>query len=496
MAAPASTVVDIKSTSEDTNVDVEGESNDTDLLLGSEKTSNSQISRELMANLTKKIQTYRIQYQAISKIGKDFQCYAKGCNSNSGALGTTESSNCYSPMCLQKARVRKELLALLRRVNSQSNIINTIKKQYPSGSLTPSILEQKLTSPNPVEAKVSAENIQAAIRKDLETAVASATECNEDDKNVFIPKKESDVKNEVKEEVKSEPVDIKKEEEPVDMEIDEEINVDVKDETASPPAKKLRSSKLESTPKIATRQSVKIVDGMVKEVPRTKTIQTMSAKTGAAAPYCAQENRRFRLTKTVRREEKVIKSEKAADGTEKIYSAISTEGKIYLKKVVSTLTERRKKRTPVKYPLCSTFQNKRGHRTLLVLPQYELRKLARKAGRFQVTGFHHLSKANPSIWPYPCSRPLFKTCWLYRTVGLKSLAAAALQLRILWTCLRWDDMQMKPVTTDGKHQITTETEIISLEMLKHRHVGQFLERTQYLRRKVVIPLELPKTIRG
>lgn len=57
-------------------------------------------------------------------------------------------------------------------------------------------------------------------------------------------------------------------------------------------------------------------------------------------------------------------------------------------------------------------------------------------------------------------------------------------------------MQVKPPNTDGKHQITTETEILSLELLKHRHVGQFLEKTQYLRRKVVIPLELPKTIRG
>lgn len=85
---------------------------------------------------------------------------------------------------------------------------------------------------------------------------------------------------------------------------------------------------------------------------------------------------------------------------------------------------------------------------------------------------------------------------LNRTVNLKSLAAAALQLKILWVCLRWDDMQTKPPTTDGKHQITTETEILTLELLKHRYIGQFMEKTQYLRRKVVIPLELPKTVRG
>lgn len=54
---------------------------------------------------------------------------------------------------------------------------------------------------------------------------------------------------------------------------------------------------------------------------------------------------------------------------------------------------------------------------------------------------------------------------------------------------------MKP-PNDGKNQITTDTEIMSTEILKHRHLGEFSERTQYLVRKVVIPLELPKTVRG
>ncbi|XP_044734089.1 nucleosome-remodeling factor subunit NURF301, partial [Chrysoperla carnea] len=549
-----SNFVDIKPTSEDFNVDIESDSNDMDTNITgvpqiAASNPNSTISREIMASLTKKIQTYRIQYQAISKIGKDFQCYSKGCNSNSGALGTTESSSCYSPMCLQKARVRKELLALLRRVNSQSNIVSPLnKKPLTQSPLTPgaptsasthqslsqasqSILEQKLTSP------MSQEKMNAAIRRDLESAVASATECTEDNlkNNVFVPKKVEEIKVEVKNENPEEEkkIEIKKEDEkcddttPIDMEVDDTINVDtikeVKEEIITPSAPEKpntrRSGKKDevvvtttTTRTTTTRSSVKLLDGVVKNAETsqtqkdsittsstvngsTKTVSTIT-KSGGAATYIAQENRRFRTTKTVRREEKVIKSERAADGTEKIYSTACTEGKIYLKKIINTqVGDRRKKRTPVKYPLCSTFQNKRGQRTLLVLPQHELRKLSRKAGRFQIGGFHHLAKANPSIWPYPCPRPLFKTCWLYRSVGLKSLSAAALQLRILWTCLRWDDMQMKPITTDGKHQITTETEIISLEMLKHRHVGQFLERTQYLRRKVVIPLELPKTIR-
>ena len=35
-------------------------------------------------------------------------------------------------------------------------------------------------------------------------------------------------------------------------------------------------------------------------------------------------------------------------------------------------------------------------------------------------------------WIYPSARPVFKTCWFFRTIGLQSLSAAALQLRILW----------------------------------------------------------------
>lgn len=57
-------------------------------------------------------------------------------------------------------------------------------------------------------------------------------------------------------------------------------------------------------------------------------------------------------------------------------------------------------------------------------------------------------------------------------------------------------LQVKPPSSDGKHQVTTETEIMTTEILKHRQLGNFLERTEYLLRKVVIPLEVPKTVRG
>ncbi|XP_053677351.1 nucleosome-remodeling factor subunit NURF301 [Anopheles nili] len=223
-------------------------------------------------------------------------------------------------------------------------------------------------------------------------------------------------------------------------------------------------------------------------------------------------NRRFALPSRSIKKEDAEEKEAAPDGSMRVYSVNNTRGKIYLKKtlppavmVASGSVEGKPKtetRIPVlgngkpRYPVVNYFRTKKvGVSSIMVLPRGELLKLAKHGGRLQVAGFHHLAKTNSSVWPYPCSRPLFKTCWLYRSVNLSSLAAVGLQLRILWTCLRWDDMAMKPLTADGKHQVTTESEIMSLELLRHKHIGMFNERLQYLRRKVVIPLELPKTIR-
>ncbi|KAK9686188.1 PHD-finger [Popillia japonica] len=535
---------------EDENVDVENDDMDLEEM-GLDKQLNnmmcgkvaaplnamqSSVSREMLSTIAKKIQALRLHYTSISKLGKNFHCYSGGCNSNTSTL----TSNCYSPLCLQRNKVRRELLALLRKANFHTNTVQGIKISNVLASpinQKSSILEQKLTE-NQNSANKEPPN-EASICKDLATVVLSAQECIEDDSSVYIPKKitpkevvktEEVVKEEIKEEIKTEDTkpDIKlsppykkqklkmqseSETEEVDMDI---MSPDDIKEMILGSQPKIETKNVQvvttvtttTTTTVTTQQT--IVDGIVKAMETSKstsdscsvstnmngtgrTIQTLNAK---SAVYSAQQNRRFCAYKTAtKREEKVVKTEHAEDGTERVYSAISTEGKIYLKKIVLAPQDKKKKRQIVKYPVCSTFQTKKGVRSLLVLPKHDMRKLARQAGRLHINGFHTLAKPNNSVWPYPCARPLFKTCWVYRTVNLKSLPAAALQLRILWACLRWDDMQAKALSADGKHQITTETEILSLELLKHRHVGQFLEKTQYLRRKVVIPLELPKTIR-
>ncbi|XP_011691661.1 PREDICTED: nucleosome-remodeling factor subunit NURF301 isoform X2 [Wasmannia auropunctata] len=434
-------------------------------------TTVSASTKEVLAAITKRIQQVRLQYTTSLKLCKNGGCYSRYCNASNANKNNTVQSNtpqvitpntidtCYSPLCMRKARLKRDLIVLLRKANALQN----------NNQSSPQVTAL-------VKMETSDES-KDAIRRDLESAVASATRCNAED---AATKKTTGV-------AVSSPKKIKLENERAE-------NAGVTTTTVT------TSNVVTTTTTITTTQQtvLKSADGVTQEqsavnrnsttVSSSETTTTMTNKSGAKTVMIV--NRRGR---TVQRTTFV--RELNADGTERIYTATSTEGKVYLKKVVNTMADRKKKRTPVKYPLCSTFCTKNKQRSILVLPQHELRKLSRVGGKVPVQGFHHQAKANLSVWPYPCPRPLFKTCWLYRTVGLKSLAAAAIQLRILWACLRWDDMAAKPLSTDGKNQITTDTEIMSLEILKHRHVGQFLDRAQYLRRKVVIPLELPKQVR-
>ncbi|VEN57753.1 unnamed protein product [Callosobruchus maculatus] len=490
-------------------------------------TQQSISNREVLNTIAKRIHTLRTQYTAIARLAKDFQCYVKGCNSGAG---NNIDNTCYSPLCMQRVKVRRDLLGLLRKANVATNSSAKVTAQTNTTPVKkPSILEQTLKSPQiPLAARekeVKDSTIpptKESICKDLVNAVLKAPKL-EDDNSVYVPMKISDVKEEVKDDLKENlpkeehdsPAKKKMKMENTEIDVKQMSPDDIKAMILGSEGVKSEKKEVTVTSTITTTTTTSVtstmVDGEVKDVSATENVtdtitvtssvncggtESLQTSSSKLSTYSAQQNRRFCAFRLgVKREEKTIKTERAEDGTERIYSTVSTEGKVFLKKIPTAVDARRKKRQIVKYPACSSFSARKGCTSLLVLPKHETRKLARNAGRLQITGFHHLAKPNNSVWPYPCARPLFKTCWVFRTVNLKSLASAALQLKILWACLRWDDMQTKPPTTDGKHQITTETEILSLELLKHRHVGQFMERTQYLRRKVVIPLELPKTVR-
>lgn len=537
------------------------------------------VDMEFVNSMAKSILVTRLHFSTLNRFGKQYKCYNRDCNVNTQAFSVTQVNvlSCYSPLCLQKARAKKQLLTLLRKASAGSKethvaIMNIVNRK-------PSILEQKLTEGKSNDATGAEEEPSASDEIDPQqvkslfvNAFSRGSTPNDaaDIDALLVAASDQSKEQKVKEECKVEDQELKvaeiKKESPMEtnesngadvdkMDIDEELSnqqpimettrdvdesttdVDVisnqDDQSNSAEKDSLSTNSDEITRE--RRSSRRSVKGRTSTRTTTTTTQTTTkyddgseesetnstTKTRSkdvnydsnkvsttitasrVSTYVQKINRRFAaISMRGAKKEKMFKyeSEIAPDGTERVYSTESSCGKVYLNKIIldgnNKKIKKQSKLLPAKYPDLCRFLTKKATASIMVLHRYEVLNLARSGGKMATNGFHHLAKNNTAVWPYPCSRPLFKTCWQFRTMNSKTLASVALQLRILWSCLRWDDMVTKPPTTDGKHQVTTESEIMTLEILKHRVAGRFSEKIEYLRRRIVIPLELPKTIRG
>ncbi|XP_059483006.1 nucleosome-remodeling factor subunit NURF301 isoform X2 [Neocloeon triangulifer] len=400
-------------------------------------------TREELEAMSKEVAYHLELYSSAHKLSKDHPCYNPLCKPNSSV------PNCYSPMCIQRYRLRKELLMTLCKAKSMGIDINSkigaqasVHSKAPTTKKTESDVKQEETKP---------EDKQEPILPASPEKVAEKVE----------------VKQETKQEVKQEET------------LSSELTVEKKDETT------------------------------VQVTTTTTTVTTTTVTESVTTKVTASDSGVLKAALSKSRQHMSRPQPEPVD-KQRVYSADNPSGKLYLKKLVRATTTTtttttstlstvlaggRRKKIQVKYPLSSKYCSFSKKNTILALPQHELRKMSRKGGYTYAYGFSHTAKANQTVWPYPCPRPLFKTCWMYRMTLATSLATVAMQLRIFWHCMRWDDMQTKPPNSDGKNQVTTDTEITSTELLKHRHVGQFMEKTQYLRRKVVIPIDLPKSVR-
>lgn len=122
----------------------------------------------------KRIQHVKAQYASIMRLNKNGSCYSRYCNMTTlpGKITTTTqslTSTCYSPICLQKARLKLDLIALLRKANALNN--------NQSLNLSIGANTMQLSQAN---SKIEGSDAKDAIRKDLESAVASATHCTEE----------------------------------------------------------------------------------------------------------------------------------------------------------------------------------------------------------------------------------------------------------------------------------------------------------------------------
>ncbi|XP_030839912.1 nucleosome-remodeling factor subunit BPTF isoform X3 [Strongylocentrotus purpuratus] len=147
------------------------------------------------------------------------------------------------------------------------------------------------------------------------------------------------------------------------------------------------------------------------------------------------------------------------------------------------------KRLAKPLPICYMFSTRSRKRSILVLPQHNLRRLSRRGGNLEVEGYISNTKNVGDFWPYPCARPSFKICWRYRLQTVKSLSAVSLLLRTLWACIRWDDLNIKPPNNNGVTIINTERERITSEIIDRRDVTPSGVKSQYLVRKTIVPKE-------
>lgn len=148
-------------------------------------------------------------------------------------------------------------------------------------------------------------------------------------------------------------------------------------------------------------------------------------------------------------------------------------------------TVRKSGRKESEIPVAHDFRTRSRRQSVFVLVPSTLRHLARSGGMlFIVPEFSPtVSTKTDSGWIYLGPRPLFCTAWRYRTASACNLSAVALQLRILWCCIRWDDMSsdssLEDVTVASENDMVTKTTILC-----RRDVGPDGLRSEYLVRRV------------
>lgn len=160
-------------------------------------------------------------------------------------------------------------------------------------------------------------------------------------------------------------------------------------------------------------------------------------------------------------------------------------------------TVRKSGRKKAEIPVAHDFRTRSGRQSVFVLTASTVRRLARSGGMlFTIPGFSSgVSTKTDFGWIYACPRPLFCTAWLYRTASVRNLSALALQLRVLWCCIRWDDMSTDSPVKDVS--VAMETDMVTTTtILRRRDVGHDGLRSEYLVRRVSAPTAAGSDLHG
>lgn len=154
----------IKKSESEADVDVEGTEESTTAGIGDAATQNvsttKQVNKsmtpntkEVLAAIWKRIQHVRTQYASLTKLGgKNISCYSRNCNLatqnlTSKTVITTQSlaNHCYSPMCMKKIQLKRDLVILLRKANALNN------NQSATLAITTAAGQSTTTKTEPIE---------------------------------------------------------------------------------------------------------------------------------------------------------------------------------------------------------------------------------------------------------------------------------------------------------------------------------------------------------
>ncbi|UMM16688.1 hypothetical protein L5515_013594 [Caenorhabditis briggsae] len=147
---------------------------------------------------------------------------------------------------------------------------------------------------------------------------------------------------------------------------------------------------------------------------------------------------------------------------------------------------------PWPIPEIQTFKSKKGGKSIFVLQKNSriLRRLIVTAGCQQVymPGFSAGTKSNLLIWPYPAPRPTLDLCWKWQTLNARNLHAVALQLKIMWSSIKWNEFEPDDNHPDRRVVIDTPTHDERRRIVKHKEMPPYGQYERYQLEIEIIPL--------
>uniref|UniRef100_A0A1I7U7N0 DDT domain-containing protein n=1 Tax=Caenorhabditis tropicalis TaxID=1561998 RepID=A0A1I7U7N0_9PELO len=148
---------------------------------------------------------------------------------------------------------------------------------------------------------------------------------------------------------------------------------------------------------------------------------------------------------------------------------------------------------PWPIPEIQKFRSKKGgEKSLFVLQKSSriLRQMILTAGCQQVymPGFSSGIKSNLLIWPYPAPRPTLDLCWKWQVLNSRSLHSVALQLKIMWSSIKWNEFEPDDTHPDRRVVIDTPTHDERRRIIRHKEMAPYGQYERYELEIEIIPL--------